>query len=573
DTNSVRVIKRALDKFSACSGLFLNNPKSIGFLSLNEEKINAITNVLPFATRKLPVRYLRVPLIAKSLSVKDYGCLLDKIKKSIHVYWASVFLLLTTIIKEINKLLKWFLWNQCDTEKGKAKVTWKVICRPKDQGGLGLKNLQIWNHALLAKHVWNIAIKKYTLGVKWVHSVKLRGKHIWGIKADINNCWGMGLLFQIISYRDLYDARLNRDLKVIVPNVDADVEDKIVWRDRNEKNMKFSVSMANTDMNTQNPMVLWRKELWNKIRGTTNIKDNILDLMNIVQALIDGRNGNNIRSVTRILVFAASVYSIWQERNGRIFRDVKRSCDDVCIIIVDMVKNKLLGLTVKDSSVVRDIERKLAISCNKISSKKPSVSMNDVLEKGPWMVTNKPLFVKKWCSKIGMEKLEKTYVDGYHDCKHVSQRYRKCMNGGVVTNGNEGIQNAEKVNENVEEYRGVQQDRNVEFMMQGKKKSYRNDYNRPGAYANTKNNRITKDKPMVLEEWIGLKIVRKNIEKVKDNVVEEIRKTANKFSVLNSLLEDNDQELRILKERMIVDNFLMENCSLPSENLFLGQRI
>ncbi|GKC89275.1 zinc knuckle CX2CX4HX4C containing protein [Tanacetum coccineum] len=32
---------------------------------------------------------------------------------------------------------------------------------------------------------------------------------------------------------------------------------------------------------------------------------------------------------------------------------------------------------------------------------------------------------------------------------------QKCMNGGVMTNGDEGIQNAEKVNENVEEYRGV----------------------------------------------------------------------------------------------------------------------
>nr|GEU70676.1 hypothetical protein [Tanacetum cinerariifolium] len=332
--------------------------------------------------------------------------------------------------------------------------------------------------------------------------------------------------------RDLYDARLNEDLKV-----NADVEDKIIWKDRNEKSMTFSVSMANTDMNTQNPM-------YHGGRGIADIKDNNLDLMNIIQALIDARNGNNIKSVTRRLVFAASVYSICQERNGRIFRDVKMSCDDVCIIIVDMVKNKLLGLTVKDSSVVRDIERKWAISCNKISSKKPYASMNDVLEKGPWMVKNKPLFVKKWSSKIGMEKVEHKkipilvkiinvpletscvngisalasslrkpmltdtmtanmchkgignlgyarvlvemdaakeliheieiqYIDKSNNikgnkkvqvvydwkppvcthCKVFWHEIRKCMNGGVVTNGDEGIKNAKKVNENVEEYR------------------------------------------------------------------------------------------------------------------------
>nr|GEW56732.1 zinc knuckle CX2CX4HX4C [Tanacetum cinerariifolium] len=32
--------------------------------------------------------------------------------------------------------------------------------------------------------------------------------------------------------------------------------------------------------------------------------------------------------------------------------------------------------------------------------------LNAVLEKGPWMVRNKPLFLQKWCSDIGMERME-----------------------------------------------------------------------------------------------------------------------------------------------------------------------
>ncbi|GKB78522.1 putative reverse transcriptase domain-containing protein [Tanacetum coccineum] len=43
---------------------------------------------------------------------------------------------------------------------------------------------------------------------------------------------------------------------------------------------------------------------------------------------------------------------------------------------------------------------------------------------------------------------------------------------------------------------------------------------------------------------------------VKDKVVEDLRKTTNKYSVLDLLPEDNDQELRMLKDRMIVDKFL-----------------
>ncbi|GJV19201.1 zinc knuckle CX2CX4HX4C containing protein [Tanacetum coccineum] len=35
-----------------------------------------------------------------------------------------------------------------------------------------------------------------------------------------------------------------------------------------------------------------------------------------------------------------------------------------------------------------------------------SNSLNVVLDKGPWMVKNKPMFVQKWNSEIGMEKME-----------------------------------------------------------------------------------------------------------------------------------------------------------------------
>nr|GEU30464.1 hypothetical protein [Tanacetum cinerariifolium] len=49
--------------------------------------------------------------------------------------------------------------------------------------------------------------------------------------------------------------------------------------------------------------------------------------------------------------------------------------------------------------------------------------------------------------------------------------------------------------------------------------------------------------------------VMRNKWNVKDKEVDELR-TANKYFVLESLLEDNDQEPRMLKERMIVDKFL-----------------
>ncbi|GJU57111.1 RNA-directed DNA polymerase, eukaryota, reverse transcriptase zinc-binding domain protein [Tanacetum coccineum] len=78
---------------------------------------------------------------------------------------------------------------QWELTRGRAKVAWKTICQPKHQGGLGLKELDVWNETLLTKHLWNIATKKESLRVKWVNIVKLRGKSVWEIDIDKNDSW------------------------------------------------------------------------------------------------------------------------------------------------------------------------------------------------------------------------------------------------------------------------------------------------------------------------------------------------------------------------------------------------
>ena len=47
-----------------------------------------------------------------------------------------------------------------DLPKGKARVAWKVVCRLKEQGELGIKLLQNCNEVLLFKHLWKIIERK-----------------------------------------------------------------------------------------------------------------------------------------------------------------------------------------------------------------------------------------------------------------------------------------------------------------------------------------------------------------------------------------------------------------------------
>ncbi|GKA40599.1 RNA-directed DNA polymerase, eukaryota, reverse transcriptase zinc-binding domain protein [Tanacetum coccineum] len=164
---SIEVIKKSLDEFSQVSGLIPNLSKIITFFgSINERDKIDLLQVLPFKCGKLPVRYLGVPLLAKKLGVSDCKVLCNKVEErinnwrnktlsyagriqlisyvlsSMQQYWASVYLLPTTVIHDLEKLFKRFLWNAGDSAKGKARVSWKVVCKPKEQGGLGIKSLK-----------------------------------------------------------------------------------------------------------------------------------------------------------------------------------------------------------------------------------------------------------------------------------------------------------------------------------------------------------------------------------------------------------------------------------------------
>ncbi|GJW82256.1 RNA-directed DNA polymerase, eukaryota, reverse transcriptase zinc-binding domain protein [Tanacetum coccineum] len=137
DVKSVENIKGTLNEFSEYSGLHPNlNKSTVFFGSVSDQKRKGILNVVKFQEGQLPMKYLGVPLLGKCLGVADCKSLVDKVKDK-----ASVYLLPKIVIKDIDKVLKGFLWNQSDKCNGKAKLAWKIVCRPKNQGGLGFKPL------------------------------------------------------------------------------------------------------------------------------------------------------------------------------------------------------------------------------------------------------------------------------------------------------------------------------------------------------------------------------------------------------------------------------------------------
>nr|GEX02507.1 hypothetical protein [Tanacetum cinerariifolium] len=169
DVKSIQVIKEALLEFSGACRLNLNMVKSVFFFrSVKEPKKLKILEVIPFDEGKFPVKYLGIPLLAKRLRIKEYEQLVDQVKGKIQE-WKN----------------KAFSYAGSNTNnKGKSKVVWKIVCKPKDKGGLGIKQLGEWNEVLLTKHIYNIVSKKDSLWVKWVNLVKLKEKRFWEINEE-----------------------------------------------------------------------------------------------------------------------------------------------------------------------------------------------------------------------------------------------------------------------------------------------------------------------------------------------------------------------------------------------------
>ncbi|GJZ26652.1 RNA-directed DNA polymerase, eukaryota, reverse transcriptase zinc-binding domain protein [Tanacetum coccineum] len=188
DRCSVTVLRNALSNFSKVSGLHPNLNKCTMFCgSLDEETRNEISSIFPFKEGKLPVRYLGVPLVTKKIGITDCKQLIDKVNQKLSD-WKNKTLSYAGRAQLIASVLG-SMQNSGESCKGKAKVAWKEVCKPKDQGGLGFKSLELWNKTLLVKHLWNVASRKESLWVKWINAVKLKDRNVWDVDVDSKDSW------------------------------------------------------------------------------------------------------------------------------------------------------------------------------------------------------------------------------------------------------------------------------------------------------------------------------------------------------------------------------------------------
>ena len=123
----------------------------------------------------LPIMYLGIPLDANARKETTWKPILEKIEKrlvgwktnllsrarrlvliklvlnSLPMYYLNILKLPKKVAKKIVKLQRNFFWSPNGRNRGIPLISWKVIQRPKELGGLGVRDLVIKTTALLFK--------------------------------------------------------------------------------------------------------------------------------------------------------------------------------------------------------------------------------------------------------------------------------------------------------------------------------------------------------------------------------------------------------------------------------------
>ncbi|XP_042939362.1 uncharacterized mitochondrial protein AtMg00310-like [Carya illinoinensis] len=112
--------------------------------------------------------------------------LIKVVALSIPTYSMSCFKLLESLCRDLENMMAKFWWGQRKEENKTRWVSWFKMCAAKFYSGLGFKNQQSFNVALLAKQAWRIMNETSSILYK-VYKSKYFPNSDFQINAQLGN--------------------------------------------------------------------------------------------------------------------------------------------------------------------------------------------------------------------------------------------------------------------------------------------------------------------------------------------------------------------------------------------------
>ena len=149
-----------------------------------------------------------------------------------------------SVIKRLNQLCSHFFWKGSSSIRRGARVSWQVVCKPKAEGGLGLKDILSWNQACMIQHLWSIFSRSGSLWIAWINTYVLKRRSIWQVPITPNCSWSWRKLLQLRELARQFVVRNNG------------IE---VWK---LSSLRYSLAEVWREIRPKSEKVTWSRLLW-----------------------------------------------------------------------------------------------------------------------------------------------------------------------------------------------------------------------------------------------------------------------------------------------------------------------
>jgi hypothetical protein len=197
NTESAQEIHAVLQSYCNASGQQVNMEKSsIHFAKGCQESVRQqVMNILDVHNISLSEKYLGMPSdvgasdngafkylkdrvwkrvqgwLEMLLSAAGKEVLIKAVAQAIPTFSMACFRLPRGLCQHINGLLRNFWWGCKDGKRRTCWVAWEDMTKPKHLGGLGFRDIELFNLALLAKQAWRLLQEPSSLSARILKAV------------------------------------------------------------------------------------------------------------------------------------------------------------------------------------------------------------------------------------------------------------------------------------------------------------------------------------------------------------------------------------------------------------------
>jgi hypothetical protein len=399
DYRSVEIMMNHLNEFGACSGLQASLSKSNFFhAGIEGFELEVIHSIVKFEEGNFPFRFLGIPLAARRLTVGQFSPFIDKITEKINGwsgaslsyagrlelinavlrgvegFWLSIFPIPIAVANRIISLCRTFLWGGSKCKRKKPLVAWNHVCLPKQEGGLGILNLIVWNKALMMKNIWNIHAKKDSLWIRWISHFYLKGKSIWEASSsheDSPLLKSITNLKELMLYREGSRRAAESRMETWAKENDFNIRKVYEYLRPKHPDVRWAQMVWNKDVVPKHSFILWlgikgklltkdklhledeeklcplcRQEdesikhlfficpwvtpAWDDIKAWLGFHREMNSLASTVKWIRKETKGRGAHARAKRVAVACFVYTIWETRNKLIFEGKRCLTSDIC---------------------------------------------------------------------------------------------------------------------------------------------------------------------------------------------------------------------------------------------------